>query len=268
MRALPHTSAALHYTSSPTLSSLLLLGLLPLCPPRYHWWSKIGVLYDALRSNATPGFQAHPDDGWLQHREKGEIVSLTGSISRKKETSNRMMFKQGPQWDLPSMDYVLFTGDGAVVLEGVGKLNPWFRGTLELASQPHTRHFFNEVLGQLNDWHYVCSRRVGMLGAKNKIFTGRSDAWLWRHYAYKALGLGDKGYKSHPRYPPRKVCEAAWPVGLRKWMGACAGVHRAWPAESATELYCAREPSLLPHPQPLTHTRPSSLRSLSSTGRV
>ena len=211
MRAFaPHllTSAApLHQLTH----TLLFAPRTPLCRPRYHWWSKIGVLYDALRSNATPGFQAHPDDGWLQLREKGEIVSLIGSISRKKETSNRMMFKQGPQWDLPSMDYVLFTGDGAVVLEGVGKLNPWFRGTLELASQPHTRHFFNEVLGQLNNWHYVCSRRVGMLGAKNKIFTGRSDAWLWRHYAYKALGLGDKGYKSHPRYPPRKVCEAARP---------------------------------------------------------
>lgn len=163
------------------------------------------MLYDALRSNATPGFLGHPADGWLQHRQAGEITSSPGSISRKKQTNNRMTFKQGPQWDLPSMDYILFTGDGAVVLDGVHRLNPWFAGTLALATQPHTKHFFNEVLGELNDWHYLCTRRAGIPGVKNKIFTGRADAWLWRHYAYKALGLGAKGLRSHPRYPPRKV---------------------------------------------------------------
>ena len=163
------------------------------------------MLYDALRANATKGFLGHPNDGWLQHRQAGEITSQAGSISRVKVTSNRMTFKQGPQWDLPPMDYVLFTGDGAVVLNGVDRLNPWFRGTLELATQPHTKHFFNEVLGQLDDYHYLCTTRGGIPGVKNKFFTGRADAWMWRHYAYKALGLGAKGIRSHPRYPPRKV---------------------------------------------------------------
>jgi hypothetical protein len=169
----------------------------------------MGMLFDATRSNATRRWGDHPNDGYLQHRGQGEITGASGSITRVrakgKAVFNRMAWKQGAQWDMPPMDYVLFTGDGAVVLDGPHKLNPWFRGTMELATPPGTKHYFNEVLSKLDDYNYLCTRRAGIPGVKNKFFTGRADAWLWRQYAYKSLGLLEKGLRSHPRYPPRKV---------------------------------------------------------------
>ena len=171
----------------------------------FHWWSKIGVLFDALRSNATPAFGEHPADGYLQWQANGRITGGSGSIVRSQETHNRMAFKQGAQWPMPPMDTVLFTGDGAVVLDNVDALSSWFRRTLQLATQPHSRHYFNDLLKELNDHHFLCATRGAMPGVKNKFFTGRSDAWMWRQYAYAATGLLQKGYASHPKYPPRKV---------------------------------------------------------------
>ena len=170
----------------------------------YHWWTKMGALYDAMRSNATSEFGAHPHDGYLQWVQPGDMGS-TKSISMGKPTLNRAKFRVGPQWDLPPMDNIIFTGDGAIVLKNRDALTSWFRSTMELATQPHSLHFFNDMLGTLNNDNIVCTTRGGMPGAKNKLFTARADGWMFRQYAYQYTGLAAAGVRSHPRYPPRKI---------------------------------------------------------------
>ena len=38
-----------------------------------------------------------------------------------------------------------------------------------------------------------------------KIFSGRSDAAMWRDYAYARAGLTQRGIQTRPQYPPRKI---------------------------------------------------------------
>ena len=192
----------------------------------YHWWSKIGALYDAQRANATLAWGDHAHDGTIVSRvdvDSTPVVAAAMAAARRDGASmpadlspivrrsastgtrNRVAFRSGRQWPLPPMDVVAFAGDGANVLAGRHKLNPWFKRTLELATQPQTQTYFNDMIANLDDWHYVCSTRGAIPGAKNKMFTGRADAWLWRAYAYEAAGLTARGISPAPAYPPRKV---------------------------------------------------------------
>jgi hypothetical protein len=204
----------------------------------YHWFTKIGALFDTMRANVSKGgFGSHPMDSYPNWASAGafgnkrttvlasEVAAANGGayIAGDATSSdgpkgapdggllgvdnphNRISWRQGAQWDIPPMDFVLFAGDGAYPLVNKSDLNEWFRATLELAIQPATRTYFNDALSRLSPNHIVCSTRGVIPGAKNKFFTGRSDAWLYRQYAYMMAGLPEKGIKSHPLYPPRKI---------------------------------------------------------------
>lgn len=44
------------------------------------------------------------------------------------------------------MDHVVFAGDGALEIDSLGSLKDWFRSMLLLASQPTSKHYFNDLL--------------------------------------------------------------------------------------------------------------------------
>jgi hypothetical protein len=196
----------------------------------YHWFSKIGALFDSLRSNYTPFFGDHPSDGYPQWTRSGALGSRSSTIAHpqigdiggtgdkggamNKDGSaagnlhnpfNKLRWLVGPQWRLPSMDFLFFAGDGANVLKDKTELKDWFRSTLELSIQPHTQFYFNDALKRLSPNRLVCSTTGVIPGGKNKLFTGRADAWLFRQYAYQMAGLHVKGISPHPKYPPRKI---------------------------------------------------------------
>ena len=196
----------------------------------YHWFSKIGALFDSLRSNYTPSFGEHPSDGFPQWTRSGALGSRSSTIAHpqigdiggtgdkggamNKDGSaagklhnplNKLRWLVGPQWRLPPMDFLFFAGDGANVLKDKTELKDWFRSTLELSIQPHTQFYFNDALKRLSPNRLVCSTTGVIPGGKNKLFTGRADAWLFRQYAYQMAGLHVKGISPHPKYPPRKI---------------------------------------------------------------
>ena len=204
----------------------------------YHWFSKIGALYDSMRSNGTfpHKFGSHPMDsfpsfappGYFANRDTTityqEIQSLRKSLPSKnaepgKEHSsklsirnlefdnpfNHLSWRIGPQWNIPSMDKILFVGDGSKEIKDADNLAPWFKSTLKLATQPHTKSFFKDALTKFSPNHLICSTKGVIPGGKNKFFTGRADAWLFRQYAYQEAGLLTKGIRPHPLYPPRKI---------------------------------------------------------------
>ena len=201
----------------------------------YHWFSKIGALFDALRSNATLEFGAHPSDGFPQLARYGSFGSRTSTVAhpqgddfggtadnvvrgaapgakgaaaaagRLHNPHNRLQWLVGSQWRLPPMDTLLFVGDGAYPLDSRAELKDWFRSTLDLSVQRGTRYFFNDALSLLSPTHLVCATKGVIPGGKNKLFTGRADAWLFRQYAYQAAGLHTQGILPHPKYPPRSI---------------------------------------------------------------
>ena len=171
----------------------------------YHWWTKMGALFDAQRANAShpAGWGGHPDDGFLHASYGagphggglGEGAPSGGAAIRRTPTWNRASWRVGPQWRLPPQDNVLFTGDGSINLQtrvpllyNVTSLNPWFRATLTLATQPAARLLFSDLISSLGDGHLVCTLAGGAVpGTKHKLFTSRADAWLLRQYAYEVV---------------------------------------------------------------------------------
>ncbi len=171
----------------------------------YHWWSKIGALYDAQRSNKTGGFGSHPSDGYIHYQRIHEIASQP-NIFLGPRTRNPVMWKVGAQWDLPPQDYVIFTGDGALEIPAMEELRDWFKSMLSLSTQAQTKHYFSDILTRLDREHIVCMpRRTAIPSVKNKWFTGRADAWMMRQYVYQYAGLAEKGIRTHPKFPPRKI---------------------------------------------------------------
>jgi Glycosyltransferase 61 len=146
----------------------------------YHWWTKMGELFDILASNRSSHNDPHPGNGFLQWKDK-----------RLNAIGNKILYSHGAQWDLPSFDNLLFTGDGAVVLESRADLKSWFDSTLSLVTQSHSKAFFNDVLSKYGDGKLLCASTAGIPGVKNKMFNGRSQAWLFREraYAYSKLYL-------------------------------------------------------------------------------
>lgn len=206
----------------------------------YHWFSKIGALYDAQRANGSSSheFGAHPMDSYPSFSPPGYFGNRATTITYKdmedlrkslqandgkgvpssqqqsKLTINSLEFdnpfnhiswKVGPQWNIPPMDTILFVGDGAKEIKDIDNLGHWFKGTLKLATQPHTKSFFYNGMTKFSPNHLICSTKGVIPGGKNKFFTGRADAWLFRQYAYMEADLVKKGIKPHPLYPPRKI---------------------------------------------------------------
>jgi hypothetical protein len=132
----------------------------------YHWWSKIGALYDGQRVNATgEDFGSHPSDGYVQWIAAQEVAAKQ-SVTQSPRTHNRMMWKTGSQWDLPPMDYIFFTGDGSLEIANVDALGDWYRSMLRLATQTQTKHFFRDILTRLGDNHIGLPRISGLLGGR------------------------------------------------------------------------------------------------------
>ena len=169
----------------------------------FHWWSKVGTLYDSRRNNVST--VPHPDDGYMQLVE-GSTVGREPSVTRaRKGSRSAVQYKIGSGWELPSMDVMAYAGDGASVLEARSGLGDWFETLLDLASPKSSKHFFKDLLDQLSPNNMLCSRRGAIPGGKFKLFTGRADASLLRQKAYMRAGLTAMGVVPRPMYPPRKI---------------------------------------------------------------
>jgi hypothetical protein len=170
----------------------------------FHWMSKMGLLFDAQRSNATRGFGAHPMDRYVLWANKLAIKS-EATASRDRRSHVRTAWKQGSQWAIPSMDNVVLVGSGSTTIKHIAHLGDWFEQSSRIVSQPHTKFFANELVRHLSPKRLICARRGVVVGAKYRLFTSRADHWLFRMYAYQVAGVLGKGLLPHPRYPPRKI---------------------------------------------------------------
>ncbi len=188
----------------------------------FHWFSKIGALFDARRSNSSDHFGDHPSDGWIQAANPDRIPGVMtvlgkrdhAELSRAKDLgyksfsqANSARYRVGPQWGpLPPMDNIVFAGDGSNSIDDITSLGDWYRSTLRLATPLHSVYAFKTFVSALGPKHLVCSARGGaIVGSKTKFFTGRADAWIWRQYAYMATGLSAKKIIPHSHFPPRKI---------------------------------------------------------------
>lgn len=108
----------------------------------FHWWSKIGAIYDVQRQNFS---SVHPSDGYVQPLAADDIGRVP-SIAAAPATKNRAQWKVGSQLPYPPMDVVAFTGDGATVLDSVSSLNDWFASVLDLAIPKTSKYYFNDLV--------------------------------------------------------------------------------------------------------------------------
>jgi len=171
----------------------------------FHWWSKIGTLYDSRRNNVSE--RAHPSDGSIVRIDPTQVglASSTTKSPRGLSKYSTARYKIGSQWSLPSMSFVTYAGDGANVLEARSGLGNWFETLLDVASPKASKHYFKDLLDHLTPNNILCSTSGAISGSKFKLFTGRSDAALLRQKAYNRAGLTGLGVIPRPRYPPRKV---------------------------------------------------------------
>jgi hypothetical protein len=173
----------------------------------FHWWSKIGALFDARRHNLT---ERHPADGLLRPlppADVGKVLSRYGDADAagRARSRNELRWTIGAQWPLPAMNNIFFAGDGANVLDSAASLGDWFRTTMETALPKKTKFFFNDLISRLGPNHIVCSRSGAIPGGKNKLFTARADADIFRQSIYHRVGLMQRGISPRPIYPPRKI---------------------------------------------------------------
>jgi hypothetical protein len=206
------------------------------------WKSRVvGPLFDSMRHNSSRGgFGSNENDGFFRFLPAHQLTS-TPSIMMdwtKQRTfkiediilnTNKALYRQGRFWNIPSMDAVIFAGEGAREIESHSSLPDWQAGYLKMATSHLSRYFFNDVLSKLssptksNPGHMMCTTMPSaVLGSKFKIFAGRADGWMFRQYAYqhaklplcvgKANVLVDpvtkaekKCYRAHPKYAPRKI---------------------------------------------------------------
>jgi len=201
----------------------------------------IGPLFDSMRHNSSRGgFGSNENDGYVRFLPLSQITSMPSimmdwtkqdriEIGNIILNTNKALYRQGRFWDIPSMDAVVFTGDGARNIDNFKVLPEWQMGFLKMATSSNSRYFFNDVLSKLsppsatNPGHMMCTTKPSVVvGNKFKIFAGRSDGWMFRQYAYqhaklplcvgKANVLLDpetkketKCYRAHPKYAPRKI---------------------------------------------------------------
>lgn len=191
----------------------------------FHFLSKVSMLFDAQRNNATHGTGSsngasygaggHPNDGFV-HWQSDSDVAVARSIKKLESGSgsadarSKALWRYGGQWGpLPSIDNLLFVGPGTDIIKSKDMLGAWFNGVLALSTQPQTRTFFSDVGSKYGPNKLLCARKGGIVGTKYRVFSGRSDAIQFRNMAYKFAGVesanqqGDLG--SFPRFPPRKI---------------------------------------------------------------
>jgi hypothetical protein len=170
----------------------------------FHWYSKIGTLYDSRRNNATG--HPHPADAYVAWAEPGEVGhKVTTTRNPRKGARASLKWTRGSAWKFPPLDSVAYAGDGAQVLEARSGLGDWFARMLDIAAPSPSKHFFNDLLSKLSPNHIMCSRTGVIPGGKFKLFSGRADAALLRERAYHRAGLTQLGTSTKPLYPPRKI---------------------------------------------------------------
>jgi hypothetical protein len=172
-----------------------------------QWLSRVGLLYDAQRHNATGPWGAHPRDGFFHYLVRWQISAIT-SITPSPPTANTARFRTGSQWGpLPAQSYVVFGGPGGVEVASAAELPPLPRALLDIALQDGARTFFSPLRHRYNfdSGRLLCAPRGAIVGTKPKFFTGRSDGWLFRQYGYMRSGQAARGLQSHPKFSPRTV---------------------------------------------------------------
>jgi len=158
-------------------------------------------LYDAQRSNATPGFLEHPQDGYMHFLDSWKVASAP-SVYTETTSNNRAEYKVGNQWPIPPMGPVVMSGaGGSALLKDVGD---FYRKLFEI-SAPGATPLFGEAGQSYGKKHLLCTPVGGITSAKHRLFTGRADAGMFKTYVYKELGLNVKGIRPHPNYAPRKI---------------------------------------------------------------
>jgi len=164
-----------------------------------RWMRRVMGLYDAHRANASLNFGDHPRDGFMHFLESWMVASAP-SVYTDTPSSNRIEYKVGPQWDMPPMTNIVFNSKNTSAHTPA----EYFLSLLNLAA-PGSKPFFTELQNTLSRNHMVCTTKGGIPGSKHRIFTGRTDASMFKTYAYQKLGLGVQGIRPHPRYAPRKI---------------------------------------------------------------
>ena len=170
----------------------------------FHWYSKVGTLYDSRRHNSTSS--EHPNNAyvaWAEPEDVGRKKTTTPVL--RKSAKAHLSWYYGNNWIFPTMNTVVYAGDGAQVLEARSGLGDWFESVLEISAPSKSRHYFNDLLKRLSPDHMICSRTGVIPGGKFKLFSGRADAALFRERAYLKAGLGQLGKLSKPTYVPRKI---------------------------------------------------------------
>lgn len=208
----------------------------------YVWMTHMGGLFDGQRSNATgTEFGSHSMDSTPLFMGPGAFGSKTTTLfykdapflrksseeenfvsnnsktvkgplkaptqSKVHNPNNYLKWLVGAQWDVPSMDYLFFTGPGSEEITNIKSLGDWYKRTLLLSIQtPVTKVYFKDAKSIVNSKHLVCSTKGGAVpGQKFHFFNGRGDASLYRQYSYIISGLAERHIRPHPLYPPRKI---------------------------------------------------------------
>ena len=197
-----------------------------------HWWldpmhflTKASTLFDAQRNNATcptddlycgttfSGNLGHPQDGWKLRQDEVDI-SLKPSFTKSNDPAGtatertRSMYRQGGQWQLPPMDLVILSmSDGKV---SDVQMDDWHKNVLKIVTQQQSTIKISSPLDlTFSHDHLICARQGVVVGTKPQLFTGRSDAIVFRNAAYKLAGVelegghGDTGV--YPLYSPRQI---------------------------------------------------------------
>jgi hypothetical protein len=196
-----------------------------------HWWldpmhflTKASLLFDAQRNNATcllddiycgATFSSlgHPQDGWKLRQPEVDITmkpsftkldDITGTPTER----TRSLYRIGGQWQLPSMDLVILSmSDGKV---SDVQMDDWSMNLLKIVTQKNSVIKVSSPLDPaFSHNHLICARQGVVVGSKPQVFTGKSDAIVFRNTAYKLAGVemegghGDTGV--YPLYPSRQI---------------------------------------------------------------
>jgi len=113
----------------------------------------------------------------------------------------RSRWRVGSVGRLPPQDFVLL-GTAAHQYDPLVHFPKqiWFANFLALAAQPGARVLPPDVGRAYNASHLLCSRRGGVVGSKPRIFSGRSDAYLFRNMAYLRAGVVESSHALKKSY--------------------------------------------------------------------
>lgn len=187
----------------------------------YMWLTAVAPLFAARRANASGGWGAHPNDGFLHPPPSGRHAAGAEPAVRPLQPSPNMAgWVTGRQWGpLPPQGTLLFVGPGAAAVPSAAALRPWMAAALSLAAQPGARAYLGDARAALNGssgsgggWgagappRLLCSRTGVVPSLRPRVFAAPADAWVWRQYAHGAMGLREAGAPlPHAPHPPAAI---------------------------------------------------------------